>query len=47
MLIHSSFSISGEPTRFGLKEAIEEKWRKLRELETHGDFATSTKLSYP
>jgi hypothetical protein len=42
----SDHPLIGEGTKFGLKEAIEEKWRKLRELESHGDFTTNTKVSY-
>ena len=40
------FLITGASTNFGLKEEKEEKWRKQKELESIGDFVTSSKLTY-
>lgn len=39
-------SLIGKPTNFGLKQELEEKWKKQKELESIGDFHTTTELSY-
>ena len=48
--IWSSFSdystFLGEGTKFGLKEELEQKWRKQKELESFGDFASTSQISY-
>ena len=36
----------GPPTRFGLREAIEKKWQKIRENETQGDYHSTYTTSY-
>ena len=38
--------VIGSPKRYGLKEAIEEKWRKIRELETHGDYHSTYSTAF-
>lgn len=37
---------TGSPTRFGLREAIEEKWRRLKEIESHGDYCSTYTTSF-
>ena len=36
----------GPPTNFGLRKAIEEKWRKIQELETHGDYHSTYSTTF-
>lgn len=36
----------GQSTNFGLKEAIALKWKKLEEIERHGDYKTSYGVTY-
>lgn len=43
-LLHSLYT--GSPTRFGLREAIEEKWRRLKEIEAHGDYCSTYTTSF-
>ena len=37
---------TGKSTNFGLKEAVEEKWKRLQELESHGDFTSTYSQSF-
>ena len=37
---------AGQSTNFGLKEAIALKWKKLEEIERHGDYKTSYGVTY-
>ena len=38
--------VAGLPKRYGLKEAIEEKWRRIREIETHGDYHSTYSTAF-
>ena len=38
--------LAGEGTKYGLKEQLEEKWKKQMELESIGEFNSTAKLSY-
>eukprot|EP00731_Ephydatia_muelleri_P014341 Em0008g61a len=42
----SDHPLEGESIRYGLKEQIEEKWKKLKELETHGDYTSTYQVTY-
>jgi len=41
-----SLALSGDSTNFGLREEVEEKWKRLKELESHGDLTTTYTLSF-
>ncbi|CAI8040689.1 Uncharacterized protein C1orf158 homolog [Geodia barretti] len=42
----SDHPTTGLPKRYGLKEAIEEKWRRIREIETHGDYHSTYSTTF-
>ena len=33
--------VAGSSTNFGLKAEVEERWKRLQEIEKHGDFNTT------
>ena len=41
-----SRGVAGESTRFGLKESLGAKWKRLQELESHGDFSSTYSASF-
>ena len=36
----------GIPTRFGLREAIQKKWKELSEIQCHGDYHSTYNTSF-
>ena len=46
MLMMVCVCVAGLPKRYGLKEAIEEKWRRIREIETHGDYHSTYSTAF-